>query len=240
MFLEKDVYELNINLKDLTIDKTEIENSLGYTNINIQQHFSNIIDEIILELPNKCNIKAGYKIFDLMKSPEIKDGLLIGDVFFKMDKIVTGQLKKSEKAAVFVCTIGSDMETWARKLIQDGDATCGYIVDVVASVTVETVTNYLHDYIGQEMNKQKLKITNRYSPGYCNWLVSEQHLLFSLLPNNFCGVTLSESGLMLPIKSVSGVIGIGKDVKYTDYICDKCGIKDCTYRIKRMELKQKK
>jgi hypothetical protein len=38
---------------------------------------------------------------------------------------------------------------------------------------------------------------------------------------------------MLPIKSISGVIGAGEKVKRMDYLCDRCGVKDCTYRIIR-------
>jgi hypothetical protein len=43
--------------------------------------------------------------------------------------------------------------------------------------------------------------------------VAEQHKLFSLLPPGICGITLSDSALMHPIKSVSGITGIGKHCK---------------------------
>jgi cobalamin-dependent methionine synthase I len=151
-----------------------------------------------------------------------------------MDKIVTGQIKKATQAAIFVCTIGPDMENWARELLKNGDPALGYIADVTASVAAETVTNVLHDHIAERMRARGLNVTNRYSPGYCNWSVSEQHLLFSLLPENFCGVVLSDSALMSPIKSVSGIIGVGEKVEWRDYICDRCGVKDCTYRATRL------
>jgi hypothetical protein len=109
-----------------------------------------------------------------------------------------------------------------------------YIVDTIASVTEEQTTDVLHDHVGKQMQMQGLKITNRYSPGYCDWSVSEQHLLFSFFPVNFCGITLTESALMVPLKSVSGIIGIGKTVKRVDYSCDSCGLKDCTYRAIRV------
>ncbi|MCK7517168.1 MAG: hypothetical protein MZV64_05325 [Ignavibacteriales bacterium] len=37
-----------------------------------------------------------------------------------------------------------------------------------------------------------LKTTNRFSPGYCGWHVSEQHNLFRLVPDNYCGITLND------------------------------------------------
>jgi hypothetical protein len=231
--IQKDVFEMAINFDDLTIDKKEIELTLGYTENKIPKHFSELIDDILKELPKRCNIKAGYRILGIKKPADKIDGLIIADKFFKMDKIVTGQIKKSEKAALFVCMIGPEMEKWSKQLLINGDPAMSYLVDCVASITVENVTDYLHDHIEREMTKSGLKITNRYSPGYCNWSVSEQHLLFSLLPEKFCGITLTESALMLPIKSVSGVIGIGSNVKRKEYKCDSCGVKDCTYRANR-------
>jgi hypothetical protein len=77
------------------------------------------------------------------------------------------------------------------------------------------------------------KITNRYSPGYCGWDVAEQHKLFRLVPGNFCGIRLTESALMDPIKSISGIIGIGENVKFNKYTCNLCDFKNCRYRNSR-------
>jgi len=73
-------------------------------------------------------------------------------------------------------------------------------------------------------------VSNRFSPGYCTWDVSEQHKLFQLLPKEFCGVSLSDSALMQPIKSISGFIGIGKNITYNHYKCKFCTQKNCTYK----------
>ena len=238
--IERDVFEVSMEFDDLTLERTEIELSLGYLDGEIPVHFAGMIDEALLQLPRRCEIRAGYRVLDVERPAERLDGLVVGGKFFEMDKIVTGQLKKSTQAAFFVATIGSSMEEWARNLLKHDDPALGYIADVAASAAAEAVTNLLHDHIGERMLSRGLKITNRYSPGYCNWSVSEQHLLFSLLPENFCGVTLSESALMHPIKSVSGIIGIGPDVKWRDYICDRCGVKDCTYRAKRLAAAEKR
>ena len=179
--IQKEVFELAIDFNDLIIDKREIELTLGYTEDKIPKHFSELVDDILRELPKRCTLKAGYRILEIKKPTDRIDGLIIADTFFKMNKIVTGQIKKSEKIALFVCTIGPEMEKWSKQLLIKGDPAMGYLVDCVASITVENVTDFLHDHIEREMIKNGLKITNRYSPGYCNWSVSEQHLLFSFL-----------------------------------------------------------
>jgi cobalamin-dependent methionine synthase I len=230
---EKDIFEVRIDFKDLKVSKTEVVSSLGYTDGILPAHFEKMIDAILDQLSNYCAVQAGYRILDVQKSENRNDGLVIGGSFFALQKIVASHLGKSEKAVLFVCTIGSGMETWAKKISGEGDIALSYLVDTVASVTVEHVADVLHDYIGKHMLALGLKITNRYSPGYCDWLVSEQHLLFSFLPAHFCGITLTESALMIPIKSVSGIIGAGRAVKRVDYMCNTCGMKDCTYRAYR-------
>lgn len=236
---EKYTVEVEIDVNDVNIDKAEIGYSLGYTEQNIPEHFSELIDEVISQVPQHCSIKAGYTVREVEKPSDKNNGLLIGDEFFALDKIVTGQLKKSDKAALFLCSIGSGLENWSKNLLRSGEILLSYIVDVAASVTAESVTNILHDTIKLHMDAKGLKVTNRYSPGYCKWPVSEQHLLFSFFPDGFCGVELTESALMIPIKSVSGIIGIGTDVQWKDYICDRCGVKDCTYRSIRLRSEEK-
>ena len=231
--IQKNLFEVSVDFRDLEIDKSEIERTLGYKENGIPQHFSEMIDEIVARLSGMCMARGGYRILEIEVSREKAGGFFIDGILFRTDKIVTSQLKGSEKAALFVATIGTDAEKWSKELMMQGDPVMGYLADTVASVTVEALTDLLHDIIGSEMGKQGLNITNRYSPGYCNWPVSEQHLLFSLLPRDFCGITLNESALMSPVKSVSGIIGIGSGVIRRDYLCDRCGVKDCTYRSKR-------
>lgn len=73
------------------------------------------------------------------------------------------------------------------------------------------------------IEKRGWKHTNRYSPGYCGWHVSEQQKLFSLFPvASPCGIQLTDSSLMIPIKSVSGIIGVGSHVRKLEYTCGLC------------------
>lgn len=233
--IEKDLFSVSINYSDLTISKSEIAYSLGYIDGIVPSHFEEMIEEVISGLPGRSNIKAGYRIVPISfvegNNKEIKSSNLI----FQTHNIVTSQLKKSEVAVLFLCSIGDGMENWSKVFIRDGDPTLAFFIDTVASITVESVVDVLHDHLKEKFSSINNFVTNRYSPGYCNWNVSEQHKLFSLLPEKFCGVTLTDSSLMMPIKSISGIIGVGREVKYREYLCDTCGVKDCTYRSKRIK-----
>jgi len=149
---------------------------------------------------------------------------------FNSGKIITGSLRKSERLAFFLMTAGNGIENWSRELMSGGDPLGGYIVDLLGSEIVEAGMDHMQDELEREMEGQAMRISNRYSPGHCGWLVDEQQKLFSFFPDNFCGVSLMDSSLMLPIKSVSGIIGIGKDIKKKAYSCQVCDVEDCLYR----------
>ncbi len=75
----------------------------------------------------------------------------------------------------------------------------------------------------------------RYSPGYCGWHVSGQMALFDYLGPDAVGITLTESFLMHPLKSVSGVIVAGQPDIHRfvhDFpFCAACTGKECRERI---------
>lgn len=226
----KPAFEVPITVDELQYNLDDVSLLIGDLKSGFTKDFQKQIQDIFSHIEEKCIIRAGFVVYPLYYDGVKKTRMLIGDVFFNMGKIVIRQIKQSEKAAVFACTIGSAMENWSRQIMRDGDPVQSYLIDAVASMITEKVVEKLHECIKEKMSLNNLKITNRYSPGYCDWPVSDQHQLFSLLPENFCGIRLNKSALMIPIKSVTGIIGIGQDVKFEKYICDHCSKSDCTYR----------
>jgi len=223
-------FAVDIVFDEINIDKSEIEILLGYEAGQVPHHFDDLIENAINDLPNRINIKAGYRYLKADYDSNKSNGLYVGGKFFYLEKIVAGIFKKSEEAILFCVTIGDGMELHSKALLKKEDLVNGYVYDIVASHAVEACANALHDHIIAKMILLNKKTTNRYSPGYCNWKVDEQHLLFSFLPKDFCGINLTVSALMTPIKSISGIIGIGGNVKYLEYSCNECNMKDCTYR----------
>ncbi|MFZ1290430.1 MAG: vitamin B12 dependent-methionine synthase activation domain-containing protein [Melioribacteraceae bacterium] len=225
--IKENLFKVNFDITEIRIDKEKIAEDIGYQSGEIPEQFDDLLNQIIIETQTKCNIEAGYKVCDLKISNQ---SFIIENKEFFVDKIIYHQFKNADHAAVFVCTIGNEMELWSKELIAQSDLLMGYLIDVTASTIVENVADSLHDFIGKNYSAKDLHYSNRYSPGYCNWQVTEQQKLFSLFSKNFCNIKLSDASLMNPIKSISGIIGLGKNVKYREYFCDHCGIKDCTHR----------
>jgi hypothetical protein len=147
-------------------------------------------------------------------------------------RVVLAQLVPAEAVAVFVITIGSRLEIEARRRIAEGDAVAGFMLDAIGSAAVEACADALAAEILAVAQQHGWQTTNRFSPGYCTWPTGDQCELFKLLPPRPVGVTLSDHALMQPIKSISGLIGLGPRVKNRPYICDRCGVEDCRQRLK--------
>lgn len=157
--------------------------------------------------------------------------LTTGYATMNIGRIISRQLRGSSAFAFFVATAGMEFEHLQEELKTEGDMVSIFIADAMGSVIAEKAADCMELALQQTLPSSGLKHTNRFSPGYCGWHVSQQHLLFSHFPTpQPCGITLSDSSLMTPIKSVSGVIGIGTDVRYLDYTCGLCDYKDCYKR----------
>ena len=114
------------------------------------------------------------------------------------------------------------------------------MVDIIASKTVELTVEKIQNDLERTQRQKGLEISNCYSPGYCGWHVSDQQKLFSLLPTDFCGIKLTKSSLMLPIKSFSGIIGMGQKMRKFDHVCDLCDMQNCIYRKRSKKTRQEK
>lgn len=149
---------------------------------------------------------------------------------FDMGRIILQQLRNSEAYALFICTAGQLFEQYQQQLKTEGDMVRIFIADALGSVIAEKCADKMEESLQESIDKLGWKHTNRFSPGYCGWHVSQQQLLFPLFEGKTCGVTLTDSSLMVPIKSVSGIIGIGEKVRRLDYTCGLCDFKQCYKR----------
>ncbi len=228
------VFTYRFSFNELAITRSKLEALMGYKPGSAPESLSPIIEKILSQADDYCNIQGGFIIKDDLRFDKDNHNLSVGKVDFNLQEIVYRQVNKSEKMAIFACTAGAGISDWSKNLMAEGDLTTGYIADVVGSEVVETAMDKIQLMLSEQMSATQLKISNRFSPGYCGWNVSEQHKLFSLLTENFCGIKLSKSALMQPIKSVSGIIGIGRNIRYNSYTCKICDMPNCLYRGRRI------
>lgn len=225
---------------ELKISREAFACALGYGAGTMPSPLVESIDDVLDNGNEFCRIEGGYVMTSSVDFDRENYALLIDSQSLNVKKTVFQQLKNAKSIAVFACTAGNEIIDKSRELMKEGELLKGYVYDVFGSLVVEEAMDRIQDALESKMQEKGLKITNRYSPGYCGWDVSEQKKLFGLLPGKFCGIELTDSCLMRPIKSVSGIIGIGKSVKFNEYTCNLCDEADCLYRNLRHKTAQSK
>ncbi|MBP7029049.1 MAG: methionine synthase [Bacteroidales bacterium] len=203
---------------------------MGYQPGTAPEPVTDLIAGLSQELLTSGEARAEYALFDHITLDTFNKTIDIEGVVFNVKPIVFNQLRHAEGAALFICTAGREVGEHSRKSMKEGDLLRGYVYDVIGSEVAESAADKMQEALKITAASSGMKITNRFSPGYCGWDVAEQHNLFSFFPDNYCGITLTDSALMNPVKSVSGLIGIGRKVNYEPYQCHKCDDRNCIYR----------
>jgi hypothetical protein len=232
--------EYSYHFYELAIVPEDLHEFLGFENGVVPEPFPDYINETLQKADELCEIRGGYSIFNQLDIDTKNATITINNAVFNPSKIVSTQLKDSKRAALFLCTAGAGITDYANEVSAQGDPMLAYVFDVLGSVTVEKAMDKMETSLKLDLEQVSEGISDRFSPGYCEWSVGEQQLLFSLLPKGFCSISLSDSSLMHPIKSVSGIIGIGPGLKQKGYQCNWCTDTNCLYGKIRRNKKQKK
>ena len=209
-----------LRYEDLGISLSELYEQMGYEQAVPDEATVKETDIIIAEA--KSFLRPRFCFFVQRELPD-----------FAIGKIIERQLKGAEAYAFFICTAGVEYEAFQERLKKEGDMVRVFIADALGSVIAEKAADQMEQSLQENIDKLGWHHTNRFSPGYCGWHVSQQQLLFPLFKGETCGVKLTESSLMLPIKSVSGIIGLGPNVRHLDYTCGLCDFKQCYKRKKK-------
>jgi len=187
------------------------------------------VNQILNEI-DADEISGGYVVKNV-EPFSVKEGkITVDDTVLEIGVQLCGYIKEATKVALFVCTAGEYFTTKTNALNNAGDIMEGYILDAIGSLTVEKAMDKIQQQLAETVKPENQKISNRYSPGYCNWHLSGQEFLFKLIGENRTGISINSSCLMTPRKSVSGLIGIGEKIKTRDYGCEICNNATCIYR----------
>lgn len=225
--------EISYSFSELTLDKSYLSAMLGFPDGILPEPFDQYVAEAIQEAESLCDIRGAYCFQENCEFVAGNSCILVDGIEFGIGRTVAKELRNSTSIALFICTAGEAISHRSQELSKGDHPVLGYVFDILGSMIVEAATDLLHQEIKLIALKKGMSITNRYSPGYCKWSVADQHKLFSFFPPKCCGISLTDSSLMYPVKSVSGIIGLGEEVKFREYTCDLCNQTDCFHRSHR-------
>ncbi len=140
-------------------------------------------------------------------------------------------LRGARRVAVFLVTVGGEITRQAGDRCRHGDAFGGLALDAIGSWAAEAAAEALLARLAGHLGANE-SFTLRYSPGYCGMDLAEQRTLFQLAPADAIGITLLPSLLMQPLKSISGIVGLGPRKLVGIHLspCERCPQVGCHLR----------
>jgi hypothetical protein len=186
------------------------------------------LQPLISAVHSVMDAKAVYKVSYIDAKAE--DSVIIGGVLFK-SKVLRKHLDKIERVFPYVVTIGKGVEDLEKA---SGDALEKYYLDLIGNAAVVKARDHLKSKLADRYGLEGLSYLG---PGQLkDWPLEEQKPLFSLLGDmeRAVGVTLSDSLLMIPRKSLSGIY-FPTEIPFM--ACQLCPRENCPSRKSRYDEK---
>ena len=216
---------------DIEIDKEQLCHYIGYNdNYKLSAHISSLIDDYAEHAHYLINPLYSY----IIKDVEWARGSIafIEDSIIFQSQVIAQLLEHCHQVAIFLVTIGKYLEETTAQLAKDGLILQATVLDAIGSGAVGKVADFVQDGIKEIAEAQGLVTSRRFSPGYCDWNIGQQRMLFYALTGNTLGIRLTGECLMIPQKSISGIIGIGPSIDNVENYnpCKTCTEQDCPGR----------
>jgi hypothetical protein len=230
-----------INLDDIIPSSIDIFKHQGIPEeADIPDHIINLFDEAV-SVFKQVNVKP----VGIIKEITIKEFDIIyeGERRNEEQTPLENIYPQSENLALFALTLGGEIVEVINDLLDRNDFAPGTMLDSVASIAADKSVEALETYYFNNLTERSLttkdSIALGYSPGYCGWHLSGQKKLFENLKPEEIGITINESFLMSPLKSVSGVLVHGdKEIHVFDAsfnFCSDCKDQTCYDRMERIQ-----
>jgi hypothetical protein len=223
------------SMKDFQIelDEQRIYRTLGYSNGHRPKpSLRSLVDAELAEAHELVHTSCSYQIMDIKRIRRPRVTLVNGTDITLTSEVLSWALYPCEQAVIFVASIGGALEQRVAQLMAEGHSGKAVILDAIGSEATEKTVCYLQAQIREVAKLDDGETTLRYSPGYCDWDIDQQRVLFKAMHSIPMQVSLSDECVMTPRKSVSGIIGLGWSEKPRLRLspCRFCTRQDCKNR----------
>jgi hypothetical protein len=212
----------------LALDRNDLMASLGYPAAqSIARELPRQIEPAILLGWPYLRPRATYSIYGVQSQSAL--AIRIGGV--SITGQIGGFLQGASRVGVFVVTVGQEISLQSEAATTSGDLVSSWALDGLGSWAAEATAQALMVRLESHLAASE-SISMRYSPGYCGMNLAQQRAIFQLVQAAAVGVTLLPSMLMQPMKSVSGLVGMGSDLAFGDARspCEQCQDLKCRMR----------
>jgi hypothetical protein len=211
------------------IDPNQVLRILGYRNgCNPSARLLSLVNNYVKKARELFKVSYSYTISDI----KLIDGsqIFIENSLVFESKVIAQLLKHCEKVAIFLLTLGNRLDETMHDLVENDLILESIVLDAVGSDGVERLAEFVQGRITAIAKAQGYSTSRRFSPGYCDWALPQQEMVFRAIDGNSPDIRLTEGFMMIPQKSISGIIGLGSSEVENYNPCRDCKEEDCPGR----------
>lgn len=200
---------------------------LGYGKHAVDEKTMTQIQESFQELESVVTARFIYRIFALKR----ENGKLIIEENQIESKALQKNLKGCDEVVLFAATLGSGVDTLIRRY-SITEMSKAVILQACAAAWLEEYCDECQEIIAEKVKKDGFYLRPRFSPGYGDLSMEFQRPFTKLLNTaKEIGLTITDSMMMSPTKSVTALIGMSRQYEPCHRMgCEACEKLDCEYR----------
>ncbi len=211
----------------MDIDYRETLRYLGYKNQAADGAVLTLVSQCWEELDRTASPRSFWREYPLTAAgDEIDTG-----VFQTRSSALGRNLRGCERILVFAASLGAGVDLLLQRY-EKLQMSKAVVMQAAAAAYLENYCDSVNEELRQRYEADGWYLRPRFSPGYGDFsLECQTAIVAALEAGKRVGITLTDSLLMVPSKSVTAVIGVGRTPLACEVRgCEACGKKDCEFR----------
>ena len=222
----------------ISVNREEMFRYLGYRGQDIDPELAERMERVASDLGNRTSPVGVWSMFpvdaggvDDAGEPCIR---LAGSSLTLRGRDIFRHLKDARYAVTLACTLGMRSERELRRLSARQPLE-GAVLDAACSALIEQAVDALEGEARRVLARAGLSCNWRYSPGYGDLPLDIQPaVLAALNATRYCGITITQTNLLVPSKSVTAFLGVFEGDTVPDDrkpLCATCRVRSgCAFR----------
>lgn len=214
---------------NIKVNANDIMMALGYKDTSANEF---VLEQAEVAAQKANELSNPRKIFKKVKINKIEKQsvkLETGEVF--SCESLAQEVKGCTHLIIAIVTIGHKMDEAIRAAFKAEDPLLAMMLDAAGSKAVSYFANHMWKKFIESLG-DGYGITKGFTPGSLDFPIDQQAEVFKILDASKIDVSLNDSKLMTPAKSISVVYGTGKDIQNScvAHSCSGCPKEDCMMR----------
>ena len=218
-----------MDARELELDYSEVYRYLGYRKGVPEGEVRHVVEQCVEDLVSQAELKSVARRFPLKFLGDNR--FLIGDMELE-SRALSRNMRGCDEAYLMAATIGFAMDRLAARAAAIGRMSRAVIYQAAGAMLIESYCDALNRKLKEEAAAEGKFLRPRFSPGYGDLPLAIQPELFRVLEiQKHTGITLTESLLMMPTKSVTALIGVSPEDSHCVLRgCESCSKTNCSFR----------